>query len=305
MIDMKRSASSGRFLRRRKYQTVVRVAPSNFVADLQRLREWPSMEGSLWRRVAFVKLTLAEISRLLVGSISGTRLKILDVGCGTGFISLELARRGHDVLGLDRSEKMVEIAKRTKNTFYSESGKLEYEVADFERWPRSAATFDVVLFSRVLHDLSNPEDALTKAHRLLRPRGKLICLEYAYDMIDRKAAEWLYQTRKSLELLGWYSSPHLPDDPGKGIDHIMRESASERKTHINTFEEMIRPLKRLFRQLTLSWHPYYFWDILSDIRIPNPRVEERFAQMLKTIEEYLLKTNEIRSVLFLYKGIKV
>ena len=80
------------------------------------------MKGSLWRRAFLVKLTHAPNARLLTGSISGRNLKILDVGCGTGCISLELSRMGHDVLGLDRNERMIEIATRTKKTSDSGSG---------------------------------------------------------------------------------------------------------------------------------------------------------------------------------------
>ena len=290
--------------RRRKYRTVTRVAPSNFVADLQRLRNWPSMKGSVWRRAFLVELTHTQNSRLLTGSIRGQKLRILDIGCGTGFISLELSRMGHDVLGLDRNDRMIEIATRTKRTSDSVIGKLQYEVADFDKWSGTAGAYDVVMFSRVLHDLPDPENILRKTHRLLKSHGRLVCLEYAYNMMDERAAAWLYQIRKPLELQGWYSTTHLPDDPGKGVDHIMREAATERKEHINTFEEMIRPLKRLFRQESLSWHPYYFWDILSDIRIPNPRIEKRFASMVMNMERFLLRTGEIQPVLFLYRGTK-
>jgi len=262
------------------------------------------MNGSLWRRAFLVKLTHAPNARLLTGSINGRNLKILDVGCGTGCISLELSRMGHDVLGLDRNERMIEIAARTRKTSKSESGKLQYEMADFDKWFGTTGTYDVVIFSRVLHDLPDPQNALLKAHRLLKSRGKILCLEYAYNMMDKKTAAWLYQIRKPLELQDWYSSLHLPDDPGKGVDLIMREAVTGRKQHINTFEEMIRPLKRLFHQETFSWHPYHFWDVLSDMRIPNPMIEERLATMIKKLEEFLLGIGEIQPALFLYKGTK-
>jgi len=304
VVDGMKSASAHRAYRRRKYQTVAHEAPRNFVADLERLRNWPSMKGSLWRRASIVKLTHLLNCRLLTDSIIGRNLKILDVGCGTGCVSLELSRMGHDVLGLDRNERMFEIATRTRKTSKSRSGKLRYEIADFDKWSGTAGAYDVVVFSRILHDLPDPKNALLKAHQLLKNRGRIVCLEYAYNMMDKRTAAWLYQIRKPLELQGWYASPHLPDDPGEGIDHIMREAVTERKEHINTFEEMTRPLKRLFRQETFSWHPYHFWDVLSDMRIPNPRTEERLATMLQKMEEYLLGAGEIQPALFLYKGTK-
>ena len=294
-----------RSYRRRKYQTVARVAPPDFVADLQHLRNWPMMKGSLWKRAAFVELTHKPNCELLTCAIRGKNLEILDVGCGTGFISLELARRGHNVLGLDKNETMVEIAKRSRDkTRDSVNGRLKYDVANFDKWSGTKQSYDVVLFSRVLHDLPKPRNVLLKAHQLLKKHGQLVCLEYAYDMKDRIAAQWLYQLRKLLEIQGWYASPHLPDDPKEGIAHVLEEVTLERKEHINTFREMIRPLKQLFHQELLSWHPYYFWDILTDLRVPNPEVEERLARMIKNMEDYLLRTRQMHSELFLYKGRK-
>ena len=304
VVDQGMSASSRRAYRRRKYQTVAREAPRNFVADLQRLRNWPSMKGSLWRRASIVKLTHAQNCRLLTGSITGKNLKILDVGCGTGCISLELSRMGHYLLGLDGNERMIEIATRTKKTSNSRNRRLQYEIADFDKWSGTTGAYDVVMFSRVLHDLANPEKVLLKAHQLLKNRGRIVCLEYAYNTIDKRTSTWVYQIRKPLELQGWYSSPPLPDDPGKAIDHIMQETLTGRKEHINTFEEMIRPLKWLFHQEIISWHPYHFWGVLSDMRIPNPRIEERLAAMIKKQEEFLLEAGEIQPALFLYKGPK-
>src|SRR5437667_10785892 len=106
------------------------------------------MRGSLWRRAFLVKVTHALNARLLTGSINGRNLTILDVGCGTGCISLELSRMGHDVLGLDRNERMIEIATSTTKTSNSSSGKLQYEVAGLYRWFGTTAAYAAVTSSR-------------------------------------------------------------------------------------------------------------------------------------------------------------
>src|SRR5207302_8972120 len=77
VFDRRTSASRSRAYRRRKYQTVAREAPPNFVADLQRLRNWPSMKCSLWRRASLVKLTHAQNFRRLTDSISVRNLKVI------------------------------------------------------------------------------------------------------------------------------------------------------------------------------------------------------------------------------------
>src|SRR3989442_6944562 len=217
--------------------------PLDFTPDLRRLTPWPSMKDSLWRQPYLIELTYADNFRLVEDSIRGRNLKILEVGCGTGFMSLELARMGHDVVGVDSSQKIIRIARRTMETDpYSKTrGCLRYEVADFNKWSDIPGTYDVVLFSRVLHDLPHPKNILFRACRLLKNGGRVVCLEYAYDRIDQRAATWLYQIRRALELTGWYSS-HLPENPREGVDCIMKENLYGRKEHINKFKEMKHPL---------------------------------------------------------------
>ncbi len=264
------------------------------------------MKSSLWRQPYLIELTYAENFRLIRDSIQGQRLKVLDVGCGTGFMSLELARNGHDVLGIDSNDKIISLAKRTMETdpYKKGRGSLHYQTANFSKWEATPESFDVVLFSRVLHDMSQPETVLSKVRNLLKNNGRLICLEFAYDRLDRPAAIWLYQIRKALEALGFYFSPHLPENPKSGVDQIVNETLEGRKEHINRFEEMRHPMTRLFHEEKFDWHPYHFWDIVADMKIPDPQKEKSLAGLLRRMETFLVETGEIQSVLFQFVGIK-
>ena len=263
------------------------------------------MRDSLWRQPYLIELTYALNFRLVEHSIRDRNLKILEVGCGTGFMSLELARMGHDVVGIDANEKIIRIARRTMETDpYSRTrGGLRYEVADFNKWSDGPETYDVVLFSRVLHDLPHPRNTLARTHRLLKNGGRLVCLEYAYDRMDRRAAIWLYQIRRALELTGWYSS-HLPDDPKEGVDSIMKGNLYGRKEHINTFEEMRQPLEQFFVKERLSWHCYHCWDVFRDMRVPDRKKEKALASLFRAMEQLLIDSGEIQPVLFHFVGRK-
>ena len=264
------------------------------------------MRNSLWRQPYLIELTYAENFHLVESSIKGQSLRILDVGCGTGFMTLELARMGHEVVGIDSNAKIIRVARRTMKTdpHSKDRSGLRYEVADFNEWTDTLGSYDVILFSRVLHDLPHPRQILSKAHRLLRKGGRLVCLEYAYDRFDRRTAIWLYQTRTALEMSGWYPPPHLPEDPGTGVNQILKEPLAGRKEHINTFEEMRQPLEGLFQRKQFSWHCYHCWDVLRDMRIPNLKKEKAVAAHIKRMEQFLIDTGEIQSVLFCFVGTK-
>src|SRR5713226_8032099 len=116
------------------------------------------MKDSLWRQPYLIELTYAENFRLVRDSIQSQNLKILEVGCGTGFMSLELARMGHDVVGIDSNEEIIRVARRTMQSdpYQKARGGLTYEVSDFNGWSDEPGDYDILLFSRVLHDMLHP-----------------------------------------------------------------------------------------------------------------------------------------------------
>jgi SAM-dependent methyltransferase len=88
-----------------------------------------------------MKATPAEVDQLLelLGLIDGA--KILDLGCGTGRHSLELARRGFQVTGVDRTASFLRFARDVAE---SEGLDIEFEKADMRSFRRAEA-FDCVL----------------------------------------------------------------------------------------------------------------------------------------------------------------
>ena len=106
-------------------------------------------------------------------------LEALDIGCGTGFLSLELASRGHRVTGVDFAPSM--IAKARKKAAESQAA-IRYEEADAEQLPFAAASFDIAVSRHLLWTLPHPERAMDEWIRVLRPGGRLIVVDSQADV---------------------------------------------------------------------------------------------------------------------------
>ncbi|GEL95487.1 methyltransferase domain-containing protein [Cellulomonas composti] len=107
-------------------------------------------------------------------------MRLLDVGCGPGTVTVDLARRvaPGEVVGIDASERVVEIARTTA----SDAGvpNATFEVGDAYTLPFEDDSFDVVHAHQVLQHLTDPVAALREMRRVARPGGIVAVRESDY-----------------------------------------------------------------------------------------------------------------------------
>jgi trans-aconitate 2-methyltransferase len=92
--------------------------------------------------------------------------RVLDLGCGTGQLTTQLAERGVDVVGIDRSPAMIEQARRN-------FPGVRFDVADATSFTADAP-FDAVFSNATLHWVKPPSDAVDRVWRALKPGGRFV-----------------------------------------------------------------------------------------------------------------------------------
>jgi ubiquinone/menaquinone biosynthesis C-methylase UbiE len=100
------------------------------------------------------------------GEVSG--LTVLDAGCGTGYLTKLLADRGAKVIGVDLSERMIEVAR-------AQSPGIDFRVdscSELSTIPDSA--FDLLVSNYVLMDTPDLDGTLRAFHRVLKPGGAAV-----------------------------------------------------------------------------------------------------------------------------------
>ncbi len=95
---------------------------------------------------------------------------VLDFGCGTGVSSRAISKAAEQVIGIDYSDKMIDIAKTSTN----DESNIKYLVGTIDDEEVNSVKYDVVLALNVLHLVDDLELTLQKINHILKPSGMLI-----------------------------------------------------------------------------------------------------------------------------------
>lgn len=130
-------------------------------------------EKQAWSRSAetypetFSLVTIQSLPYVLEHVALTADTHVLDIGCGPGDITHELAKKGVTVTGIDFAGPMIDVARRR-------FPGIAFREADVERLPFDDATFDVVLGNMVVHHFARPEAAFGEICRVLKPGGTFV-----------------------------------------------------------------------------------------------------------------------------------
>lgn len=134
--------------------------------------------------------------------------KVLDIGCGGGFLSNALGKSGHEVYGIDMSEESLKVAKKHDLT-----NTVNYQLANAYSLPFPGQSFDVVCAMDFLEHVEDPQKVIAEASRVLKPGGIFFFHTFSKNIISYffviKMVEWILpKTPKNLHILRLFISPN-------------------------------------------------------------------------------------------------
>ncbi|XP_023335498.1 uncharacterized protein LOC111706791 isoform X2 [Eurytemora carolleeae] len=184
--------------------------------------DWWNPDGVCKPLHSMNRLRIPFIRDRLVGEITSDKplsgLHILDVGCGGGIVSEQLARLGAQVTGVDASQSNINIAKlhRTRDP---DTVGIEYICSTVEEFQTSSLRkFDAVVASKIIEHVNNPQLFIQSISLLLKDEGSvflttlnrstrswllaILGAEYVLGLLPRGTHDW-NKFIKPEELEGW------------------------------------------------------------------------------------------------------
>jgi demethylmenaquinone methyltransferase / 2-methoxy-6-polyprenyl-1,4-benzoquinol methylase len=137
--------------------------------------------------------------------------RVLDIATGTGMVAAALVRRyGCSVVGLDQSPEMLAGARAKLDADPRLAERIELVRGEAEALPFADAEFDHLTFTYLLRYVDDPAATLGEVARVVRPGGRVACLEFMLPPNAIARSLWQLYTRAVMPVLGrlissdWY-----------------------------------------------------------------------------------------------------
>jgi SAM-dependent methyltransferase len=162
--------------------------------------------------------------------------RVLEFGCGRGELARAIASSGYGVVAIDPEAPQGHLFRAVS-------------LEDFV----DADPFDAVVASRALHHVADLSGALDKVAGLLRPAGRFILSEHAWDRLDEPTARWYLERRAAIE----------PGSP-RSLEGCLAEWEADH-AGLHGYAAMRPELDRRFSERFFAWTPYLHGELAGAV----------------------------------------
>lgn len=236
--------------------------------------------------------------------------RVLDLGCGSGPVALELAKHGFQVTGIDIAEKMVEVARaRATEALGPNQDRLRFEVGDVDGFEAEPNSQDVVIALGLLEYLPDEDAVVRKINALLADdgivvlafRNRLFNLFSFNQMTEEEIRSGTYD-----QLLAEYrdalaqgmesgSLAHFAAASARSLQDLTTSKTDDRGTTRFRFKHPIKLRQRTPREARAlaerhglvceALHFYHFHPFPPVFEQANPEVFNRIALDMEALDQ--------------------
>jgi 2-polyprenyl-3-methyl-5-hydroxy-6-metoxy-1,4-benzoquinol methylase len=290
------------------------------IPDLRRLEPCTYFFNNPWRDPETARVDFGEqVERILAAldrHVGRTRreCRILEVGCGPGYLALELARSGYAVIGLDLAPSAIRVAQRfaDEDPWKAERAPLRYMCADFFSSPElEHGQFDAVVFLGSMHHFPDQAGVVARCRQLLRQGGIILGHEPVRDKVTPLASSMLFLC-KVLASAGsnFYTEVAIPENKEAIESRLEAEflkmkyesEDGDKLQSVNDNEagyaEIMVALSQGFEVLEEEKRYSFFHEIIGGLRY-DADTNAKLARFLRDFDGHLCRKGLVEATEFL------
>ena len=201
-------------------------------------------------------------------------MKVLDVGCGTGSITKDIAKQVSFITGIDNTEKFIVSGKES----YGDVDNMELIATDlFKFEPKEK--FDLIVSARTMQWLSDVPKALLKLKSMLKEGGTLSILDYNHTKVEWTPAPPESMKKFYAAFLKWRSEAGMNNQVGDDLPALFEKAGFKNIQKFNSDEHYTRGQENFIFRTSI-------WSNVAAIKQIADEGYISESERLKTIEEY-------------------
>lgn len=202
--------------------------------------------------------------------------KVLDAGCGMGIVSQNLARwYGYNITGIDLLDFNLAEAKRRANKPQNNDLELKYLEMDYHSLEFADKAFRGVYTTETFVHASDPQKVLNEFYRVLKPKGRLVQLEYSHDPYETMKPK----DREAFKFVNKLAAMPAFDMFEHGVHEKLLEKSGFTVVSSTNFMKNIEPM--------LFWFMFFAWLPVKIIRLLGK--EKRFVNAISAVDFWRLR----------------
>ena len=264
----------------------------NQIPDMRVSFENDYFYNNIWRNSLFLRKEYGPICAWIVDNLKKEEIRsVVEVGCGNGWLSLELARNGFEVTGLDLSTKSIAIAKEYLSSLKENGLRIRYITQNIEKY--SAYASKAVVSFGFLHHLPSAilQRFLKRLTQKDSPCAIFLAVEPRYDYASQDMALLIYALRRALP--NHFKYPKSLESMKNAIDEIFAELSESCKEQSEMDNEspshsIISAIRDHFPDVELDYSTAFYDKFIGSLRVDRDDLTE-MASLLKQIDNLIIR----------------
>ena len=182
--------------------------------------------ATLFHKISLLPWYANTLEQWVDASVDDKKLRVLDAGCATGYLTQYLYQQGHHVTGVDLSSAMIKTARKREES-------IDFQIADVSQLPFNDNEFDHIFSASLINIVDDAKKMLKELMRVSKKKGQLHFLFPKKDFTNEDLEKLIQQLNISgfseAAIRAWYKFP--PKMSVEDIESLLTNTAYKiRKT---------------------------------------------------------------------------